>query len=388
MPPRSFAQARLSSTVSGTCSVKRCSLKVPSAPPSPLAPLSEMSITIVSSRMPSCSSADVTRPICASVCVRNPANTSCWRASIRWASGASVSHSAIQLGRAVEGRALGDDPGLELPREHLVAPPLPTAVERAEVRLDPLGGDVVRRVHRAQCEVQEERPVGRGLLLLVDVADRVVGEVLGEVVALGRGARRVDVVVVAHEVRRPVVGVALQEPVVALEPEAERPPVERPGQRALATRHQVPLADRQRVVPRVAQHPGERSRRLRHAAGVAGERHRQVGQEAHPDGVVVAPRHQARTRGRAEARHVEVVVAQTVRAKRSMCGVAMSEPKQPSWPKPRSSSTITTTLGAPGLRSGQRVVAGHRLLDRRSDEGSFVHGNLIPENGAHDSLPD
>ena len=34
--------------------------------------------------------------------------------------------------------------------------------------------------------------------------------------------------------------------------------------------------------------------------------------------------------------------------RRSMAGVAMSEPKQPSWAKPTSSSTITSTLGPVG----------------------------------------
>ena len=59
----------------------------------------------------------------------------------------------------------GTTPSRELAREHVVAPLLPAAVERAAVRLDPLGRDVVRRVHRAEREVEEERPVGRGLLL-------------------------------------------------------------------------------------------------------------------------------------------------------------------------------------------------------------------------------
>ena len=36
-------------------------------------------------------------------------------------------------------------------------------------------------------------------------------------------------------------------------------------------------------------------------------------------------------------------------ASESMCGVPMSEPNAPRWPKPVSSSTITTTFGAAGV---------------------------------------
>ena len=75
-------------------------------------------------------------------------------------------------------------------------------------------------------EVQEEGLARCPLLLVLHHADGLVGQVLAQVVALLGPARRLDVVVVADQVRGPVVGVALQEPVVALEPEAERPGVE------------------------------------------------------------------------------------------------------------------------------------------------------------------
>ena len=47
-----------------------------------------------------------------------------------------------------------------------------------------------------------------------------------------------------------------------------------------------------------------------------------------------------------------------------MAGVAMSEPKHPSCPKPRSSSTISTTFGCVGAGVRERVVAGDRVGDR------------------------
>ena len=85
------------------------------------------------------------------------------------------------------------------------------------------------RVHGAEREVEEEGFARRAMLLVQDHAHRLVGEILAEVVAVLGPSRRVDVVVVAHQVRRPVVGVTLQEPVVPLEPETEGPRVEGTG---------------------------------------------------------------------------------------------------------------------------------------------------------------
>ena len=148
---------------------------------------------------------------------------------------------------------------------------------------------------------------GRALLLVLHHADGLVGQVLAQVVALLGPARRLDVVVVADEVRRPVVGVALQEPVVALEAEAERPGVEGPGGRALPPGCEVPLADGQGGVAGVTQQAGERGGRLGQAGVVAGEGQRDVGQEAHPDRMVVAPGEERGPGRRAQRGDVEAV---------------------------------------------------------------------------------
>ena len=159
----------------------------------------------------------------------------------------------------------GDDPRGDLAFEHFLAPRVPPLVEDAAVGVDPFGRDVVRCVHGSQREVQEERLARRGLLLVQHHADRLVGQVLAEVVALFGPAGRVDVVVVADQIGGPVVGVALEEAVVALETEAERPRVEGPGRRALPSGGQVPLPDGQRRVAGVAQQAGS-------AAAVGGRR--------------------------------------------------------------------------------------------------------------------
>ena len=70
------------------------------------------------------------------------------------------------------------------------------------------GGHLVRRVRGARGEVEEERLAGLGLLLVLDHPDRLVDQVLGEVVALLGGARRLDVGVVADQLGRPLAGLA------------------------------------------------------------------------------------------------------------------------------------------------------------------------------------
>ena len=278
---------------SGSIWVNRCSLKLPMRPPSALVPLSDTSITMVSSSSPMSSRCVSTRPICASVCERKPANTSCSCANRRRCASGSSAQSCTQLGRSVSTVRSGTIPS-SCCRANVRPPRLPAVVEPAPVGLDPFGRDVVRRVHRAGREVEEERAIRRGVLLVLHVPDGGVGQVFGEVVPLGGGARRIDVVVVAHEVGCPVVGVTLEEAVVPLEAEAERPPVEGARVRALPRGHEVPLADRHRVVPGVAQQPRHGDGRSRDAPGVARVRHRRVGEVPHSDRVMVATGEEAR----------------------------------------------------------------------------------------------
>ena len=81
--------------------MKRCSLTLPYLPPSALAPLSENTMTSVFSITPRFSREESTRPIWASVWVRNPANTSCWRASSRRSSAERSLQACTHSGRAV-----------------------------------------------------------------------------------------------------------------------------------------------------------------------------------------------------------------------------------------------------------------------------------------------
>ena len=148
-------------------------------------------------------------------------------------------------------------PELLLAREHLLAVGVPAVVELPLVAVGPLLGHVVRGVRGAGAEVQEERLVRRDLLGVGDERDRLVDQVLGQVIALLRGARRLDLMVVVDQLRIPLAGVATEEAVEALEATPQRPPVVRPGRRLELRRHQVLLADHVGVVAVLGQHLGQ-----------------------------------------------------------------------------------------------------------------------------------
>jgi hypothetical protein len=65
---------------------------------------------------------------------------------------------------------------------------------------------MVRRVAGTGRVVQEERLVRRDRLGVLDELDRLVGDVVGEVVALGRQLRMLHPMFVVDQVRIPLVG--------------------------------------------------------------------------------------------------------------------------------------------------------------------------------------
>ena len=172
----------------------------------------------------------------------------------------------------------------------------------------------MRRVRRARREVGEERLVGHERLLLADPVDRAVGHVLGEVVALLRGAVRLDRDGAVVQRRRVLVGLPADEAVEMLEPAATAGPgVERPQRARLPDRYLVALAELRGRVAVELERLGERCRGVRADRVVAGRGRGDLGDPAHPDGVVVATGQQRLARRRAERRRVEAVVLQAVR---------------------------------------------------------------------------
>ena len=83
-------------------------------------------------------------------------------------------------------RLRGHDSELLLPSQDLLAQRVPALVEAPLVLVRPRCRNVMRSVRRPRCEVHEERLVGHQRLLLARPLDRLVGHVLGEVVALLR----------------------------------------------------------------------------------------------------------------------------------------------------------------------------------------------------------
>ena len=145
-----------------------------------------------------------------------------------------------------------------------------------------------------------------------DLLDRVVGEVLAEVVALLRRPRLRDRRVVLCQVGIPLVGLAAEEAVEALEAAAERPAVERARRGVVLRRRQVPLAEAERVVAVLEQHLGQHPVLERHAPVVAGEARRQLHDARDAVRVVVATGQDARSRRGAQRRGVHVGVAQAL----------------------------------------------------------------------------
>ena len=164
----------------------------------------------------------------------------------------------------------------------------------------------------AEGEVGEERPLGGDRLLVLDPGDRVVDEVLGEVVAVLREPVGLDRVAALVELRVPVVHLRAHEAVEEVEALAHRPPGERSRRADLHRWGLVPLADRGRAVAVAAEDLRDRRRARRSVAVVARLRRRHLARDAHPDGVVVASGHQRLPGRRAQRRDVEAAVAQPV----------------------------------------------------------------------------
>ena len=210
----------------------------------------------------------------------------------------------------------GSDAQFLLPRERLLPVGVPPIVEHARVPVRPFLRHVMRGVRGTEAQMQVEGLGGVDLLGVGDELDRLVHQVLAEVVPLLRGARRLHLVVVVHQIRIPLAGVAAEEAVEALEAAPQRPPVERARGRLLVARRQVVLPDHEGAVAVLDQHLGQEAVLERDDAVVPGIAARQLRDGGHRVAVMVAAGQDARPAGRTQRGRVHVAVAQAVRRDR------------------------------------------------------------------------
>ena len=168
----------------------------------------------------------------------------------------------------------------------------------------------MRAVRCAAGPIHEERLVGREGLVLAQPDDRVVSEVLAQmvVVVAARGVGMFDVGRVAHQARLILRRLPGQKAVEVFEAVAGGPVIERAGGGRLFGRRVVPLAPRAGVIAVVLEHLGDGGAALWYGAHVAIPVIGKLGDLTAGDAVMVAPGEQGRACGRTHGSRVEPVV--------------------------------------------------------------------------------
>lgn len=192
------------------------------------------------------------------------------------------------VGEGAERGVLRDGADLLLSRERALPERVPAARELAAVPVAVVLRDVERGADGAERQVAEPRLVGGDRGHVVDPGHRPVHQVLGEVVALLRGARRVDLLAAVVEDRGEVVGLGAEESVEGVEPLLGGPAVERAGGGGLPRRGLVHLSESAGRVPVAAQDAGDGGGGVGPGAVVAGGPGGLFGDHAHAHAVVVA----------------------------------------------------------------------------------------------------
>jgi hypothetical protein len=216
----------------------------------------------------------------------------------------------VALRRLCVGR---DDAELFLPGERQFALPVPAVVELAFVLVGPRLRHMVRSVGRTRREIHEELLVWHQRLLLAHPGDRLVGQVLGEVVALIGRAPRMRASSALDQGRIPLICLAADEPEEMLKPGTCRPAVERAGRARLPSRDFVALAELRRRVAVQLEDLGQRRASVGPHRGVAGRRCRHLGDATHADRMMIAAAEKRGARRRANRRRVEARVLQPLR---------------------------------------------------------------------------
>ena len=226
--------------------------------------------------------------------------------------GAVVPGADLVARLGVAGRQDGagaDHAQLPLPLEALGPDAVPPGGVAAPVGAHVGRLGLQRGVGRAVGEVQEERLGGVRGPQLVDHGRGLVGEVVGEVVAVGVAVHAHVVVVPAQPVGLVVVGEGVEDAVEAVEAPLEGPGVFGGGVAEVGVLGEVPLARHQGGPAVVPEDLGHGDGVVPQFVGVAGEAGVAVDDVADPGHVGVEPGHQRRPGGRAHGVDVEVGVA-------------------------------------------------------------------------------
>ena len=207
----------------------------------------------------------------------------------------------------------GNQPELLLLREGDLALLVPAVGELALVLVDPFLRHMMRRVRGARREVHEERLVRQQRLLLARPGDELVGQIFGEVVALGRRLRRLDRRGALIQRRIPLIVLAADEAVEVLEPSAPgRPRIERTCRARLPDGNFVALAELRGRVAVEFERERQRCFGIGQHRTLARRSGSDLGDSAHADRVMVAPREQRLPCRRTQRRRVEARVLQAV----------------------------------------------------------------------------
>src|SRR5689334_1761245 len=149
----------------------------------------------------------------------------------------------------------------------------------------------------------------RSRIQIAQILDGLIGHVSREIVA-GLSDPRKDLGGVAEQVGRPLVGLAAHEPVKVLEAHPNRPLVERSSNRVLKARRVVLLAEPGRRVTVLFEDFTDGGVVWPDDGVVAGVAGRLLGDNAEPDGVMVATGDQRSPSRRAQRSGMELRVAQ------------------------------------------------------------------------------
>ena len=208
-----------------------------------------------------------------------------------------VRHLRRQRVERRERGALRQDALLDHPRQHRFPIGLVAIIELALVLVDVVLRAMMRGVVGAGAEPHVPGARRVGGVMVTEHAERLIGEILGEVISLFRAVRLVDELVVVDQVRIPLVGLAAEEAVEAIEALLQRPLLARRAGRDVLLRDVVILAEPERAPAVVLEDLRHRRALERDASVRAGEAVRALGDRRHAVQVMVAAGEERGARG-------------------------------------------------------------------------------------------